>query len=66
MQYVAARKEVGHESMGYFAILLSQPEIKGTEVYYRWRDAFPVVCNATLEEVCKAKQSSLDDLILFH
>lgn len=62
MQWVSARNEVAHESMGSFAQLLNSVLYKDSAVYEKWQDAFPVVCQATLEDVCKAEAQSLQGL----
>ena len=51
MQFIADRNIAAHESLDSFASLLSSPFFKDTEVYFKWKDAFPVVCKMTIEEV---------------
>ena len=51
MQFIADRNVSAHESSDSIATLMSSPPFKDTEVYFKWKDAFPVVCNMTIEEV---------------
>ena len=50
MQVIADRNISAHESSNS-ASLLSSPFFKDTEVYFKWKDAFPIVCNSTIEEI---------------
>ena len=44
MQFIALGNTNAHESSYSFARLLCSPVYKDTDLFFKWKDAFPVVC----------------------
>lgn len=63
MQYVNARNVSAHQSFESFAALLTTSYYKDSEVYFQWRDAFPLVCKDTIEELSKSASRTKSALL---
>jgi hypothetical protein len=47
---------VAHESAEVFADLLTSKTFSGSATYHKWKDAFPIVYGATVEDLAQRYQ----------
>lgn len=59
------RNEAAHESAEVFADLLTSEMYHDTTLYLKWKDAFPVVYGATVEDLARQYQERELDLDIF-
>ena len=63
MQFIARRDTNAHEASDSFARRLCSPVYKDTDLFFKWKDAFPVVCNKTIEEVNASAVDQISELL---
>jgi len=59
---IEARNQQAHETAGEFAQLLLDKQFKEGHVFNLWKDIFPLVYGATVEEIA-AREKETDDMV---
>lgn len=59
---IEQRNEQAHETKGQFAQLLLCDQFKDKNIFHMWKDIFPVVYGATVEELA-ARETVVDEMI---
>lgn len=64
LQYITTRNQQAHETSEDFAQLLLNEQFKEGHIFELWKDIFPLLYGAPVEEIAARKEENDDKMLL--